>query len=208
MWVRADPMRALRLWLVLLAMGLVLGGCGGGSSSEDSATIRFWSPAVQPNGVISPRVSCGLGTIWLPLKWGSLPSGTKELVLYFGWYKKDEKRPGQGVVIPFGSVIRKIKPSFHGIAANTLPPESEFSYFTVNNCQPVRKGQSYLVELFALDHPQQAVPASLNVGFVTGITEEALGMGRFAGNSEFETKLSEEALAVGRFTATYGPKPK
>jgi phosphatidylethanolamine-binding protein (PEBP) family uncharacterized protein len=200
-------MKALRIWLGVLAVALILGGCGQASSKE-SSTIRFWSPAVQANGVISPRVSCGAGTIWLPLKWGTLPDGTKELVLYFGWFKDKAAGGRRKIVVPFGSVIYKIKPSAHGIAANTLPSESEFLYFTLNNCQPVRKGQSYLVELFALGHPQQAVPETLNASFVTGITEEALGKGRFAGDSEVETRLREEALAVGRLTATYGPKPK
>lgn len=154
--------------------------------------------------MISPRVSCGAGTIWLPLKWGALPSGTKELVLYFGWFRREGERGKRRVAVPFGSIISNIKPSVHGIAANTLPPEAAWSYFTLNNCQPVREGQHYLVELFALDHSQRAVPESLNASFVTGITEEALGAGRFAGNSKSVTKLSKEALAVGRFTAIYG----
>ena len=158
--------------------------------------------------MISPRVRCGSGTIWIPLKWGALPSGTKELVLYFGWFKEGAEAGGKRVVVPFGTVIREIKPSAHGIAANTLPEGSEFSYFTINNCQPERKGQSYLVELFALDHPQLAVPGTLTRGFVNGITEEALGLGRFAGDSEVETRLAEESLAIGHFVATYGPKPE
>jgi hypothetical protein len=190
--------------IVAVATMLMVGGCGGGSS--DTPTIRLESPAVQPNGVISPQVSCGAGTLWLPLKWGALPSGTKELVVYFGRFRREAEGGGQRVVAPFAAVIQKIKPSVHGIEANTFPPESEYSYFTLNNCQPVRKGQSYLVELFALDHPPRAVPATLNAGFATGITEEALGVGRCAGDSEAKTSLSEEALGIGSFTATYGPK--
>jgi hypothetical protein len=202
-------MRALSGWgLGVLAAALIACGCGQGSSASTSSAIQLESPAVGVNGVISPRVSCGLGTIWLPLKWGSLPSGTKELVLYFGWFKEGAEAGGKRVVVPFGSVIREIEPSIHGIAANTLPEGSEYSYFTINNCQPARKGQSYLVELFALDHPQLAVPEALDVGFVTGITEEALGVGQFAGDSETETQLTEESLATGHFIATYGPKPK
>ena len=211
-------MRALGGWGIgALAVALLVCGCGQGSSASTSSTIRgssastsstihFESPAVQANGVISPRVRCGAGTIWLPLKWGSLPDGTKELVLYFGWFKNEAGAGGRQIKVPFGSVIRKIKPSVHGIAANTLPSGSEWSYFTVNNCQPKREGQSYLVELFAVDHPQLAVPEPLNAAFVTGITEEALGVGRFGSSSEAETRLSEEALASGRFIATYGPK--
>jgi hypothetical protein len=200
-------MRALAGWGIgVLATGLLVCGCGQGSSASISSTIRFESPAVQSNGVISPRVSCGAGTIWLPLKWGALPDGTKELVLYFGWFKDGTGTGGQQIKVPFGSVINKIEPSALGIAANTLPPESEWQYFTLNNCQPEREGQNYLVELFALDHPQRAVPEPLNARFVTGITEEALGTGRYGGDSGSVTRLSEEALATGHFVATYGPK--
>ncbi len=202
----------MRVWhgwgLGALAVALLVIGCGGGSSDSTSPPIRLESPAVGADGVISPRVSCGAGTIWLPLKWHALPSGTRELVLYFGWFKRGAEAGGKRVVVPFGSVIREIGPSTHGIAANTLPPESEFSYFTVNNCQPVRQGQSYVVELFALDHPQLAVPETLTRSFVTGITEEALGLGKFATGSDTETRLSEESLATGHFVATYGPKPE
>jgi hypothetical protein len=194
----------LGLWL--LGVALLVCGCGGGTAAPPRSKISLESPAVGADGVISPRVSCGAGTIWLPLKWGALPSGTKELVLYFGWFKDEGKGGERRIVVPFGSVIGRIKTSIHGTAANTLPPGASWSYFTLNNCQPVREGQDYLVELFALDHPPHAIPNPLKVGFVTGITEEALGMGRFAGGSAQATKLSEEALAVGHFTATYGPK--
>jgi hypothetical protein len=190
----------------VLGVALLIGGCGQGTSASPSEKISIESPAVAANGVISPKVSCGQGTIWLPLKWGALPSGTRELVLYFGWLRHGERGGRRRLAVPFGAVIGKIEPSLHGIAANTLPSDATWSYFTVNNCQPEREGQEYLVELFALDHAARAVPSPLNVGFVTGITEEALGVGRFAGASGHETKLSEEALAVGHFTATYGPR--
>lgn len=198
-------MRVLSGWgLGVLAAGLLACGCGQGSAASPSSTIRFGSPAVGADGVISPRVSCGEGTIWLPLKWGALPSGTKELVLYFGWLRWKAERGKRRLAVPFGSIISKIEPSVHGIAANTLPAGAAWSYFTVNNCQPVREGQEYLVELFALGHSQRAVPEPLNARFVTGLTEEALGMGRFGGSSESATRLSEEALATGHFTAAYG----
>lgn len=202
-------MRALSGWGAgLLAVAMLVCGCGQGSSAATRSAIRLESPAVGADGVIAPGVRCGGGTIWFPLKWGALPDGTRELVLYFGWFKNEVKGGKRKVVAPFGAVIHKIKPSLHGIAANTLPLESEWSYFTLDNCQPARKGQHYLVELFALDHPQRAVPETLSRGLVTGLTEEALGVGRFAGDSESTTRLTAEALAVGRLTATYGPEPK
>jgi phosphatidylethanolamine-binding protein (PEBP) family uncharacterized protein len=202
-------MRASRgLGALTAAVVLLICGCGQGSTASIAPTIHLESPAVGADGVISPRVRCGAGTIWLPLKWGSPPSGTKELVLYFGWFKQGTETGGKGLLVPFGAVVREIRPSLRGIAANTLPEGSEYSYFTVNNCQPQRKGQSYLVELFALDHPQSAVPEPLTRRFVTGITEEALGTGRFAGGSAAETRLKEESLASSHLVATYGPKPE
>jgi hypothetical protein len=198
----------------MLIVVLAISGCGGGSAEktpeirvEKTSEIRVESPAVASDGVISPRVRCGAGTLWLPLKWGTLPSGTKELVLYFGWFKEGPEAGGKGITVPFGVVLRKIKPSTHGVVANTFPEGSEYSYSTIDNCQRVREGQSYLIELFALNHSQHSVPEAVNTAFVTGITEEALRVGRFAGDPEAETPLTKESLATGHFVATYGPKP-
>ena len=119
--------------LGVLAVALMLAGCGSESSgnqeSSGTSRIQLESPAVRADGVISPHVSCGLGTIWLPLKWSSPPSGTKELILYFGRFKKETVDGAQGVRVSFAAMITGISPELHGMAANTFPSGAGPQYF-------------------------------------------------------------------------------
>lgn len=191
-------------WRAMPAVALLLIGCG--PAAPGDSTIRFWSPAVQANGVVSPRVSCGAGTLWLPLKWGALPDGTEELIVYIGRFKYGSVGAAEEVKVPFGALVARIGPRTRGIAANTFPPGVEPVSFGPTSCPRVRKGQNILMALFALDHAAAFPLESFDSDFATALTEEALGIGRFAGSSDAETPLTEEALAVGHFTATYGPR--
>lgn len=200
--LRANPLKVFCMGLAVLAAALVFGACS--QASPDSSTIRFWSPAVRPNGVVSPLVSCGAGTIWLPLKWGAVPSDTEELVLLITRYKKETVAGSTRFKVPFAALVGKIKPTTHGIEANTYPPGVALagSYGPIS-CPPARKGQKIMYELFALDHTLQ-LEMPLKASFVTRFTEESLGARKFATKSVAAAQLAEEPLAVGRFTATYG----
>lgn len=175
-------MKTLRVWqLAMLIAALMVAGCG--QSSSESSEIDFWSPAVEADGVISPRVSCGAGTLWLPLKWGSVPSETEELAVFIGRFKE-----GDGAerlrTMPFGALVSGIDPGVRGIAANTFPPDVIPASFGPVSCPLARRGQRIHLELFALDHMRPAVSsASLSPDLVI--------------------RLANEALAVGRFTASY-----
>jgi len=160
---------------------------------------------VGTDGVISPKVSCGAGTLWLPLKWGSVPEGTDELAVYIGRFKYGAADGVKKPVAQFGALVSGIDPTLHGIAANTFPPEIASAGFFGSSCPPVRTGQDILLELFALD-TRGAANVSPDADFGTRVTEEALGVEQPATNSEFAMKLSEETLAAGRIAATYGPK--
>jgi hypothetical protein len=200
--------RALRLWQVaVLAAAVLLGGCGEDSvddqEGERSAQIRLESPGVQANGLVSPHVSCGSGTIWLPLKWGSVPSETEELILYFGRFKGGTVDGVREAEVSFAAMVTDISPDLHGMAANTFPARSEYRYFiSIENCPLVRNGQHYLVELFALGH---RYPVPQDDQFAIRLGEEALGVEEFATESEAASLFRDEALATGRFVATYAP---
>lgn len=188
-----------------LAVALILAGCGQ-SSQENGSTIRFESPAVRADGVISPSYRCGGGSIWLPLKWGSVPPDTKELVVYLGRFIGGAETGSRRLRVPFGILITNIDPSTPGIPTNTLPPESvPVTYRTFNSCPPARKGQNVLLQLFALERPLQT-PASPSSDSVIELTEAALGIDQSAATSKWVAELTEEALASSRFTATYGRK--
>lgn len=199
---------AVGVWLLgLLVAGLILVGCGqesSDSSTSGSTTIDFWSPAVQANGVISPRVSCGAGTLWLATKWGAVPEEAEELAVYLGRFKYETVDGARRLVAPFGALIYEIDPELRGIAANTFPPEVGPTYFG-QNCLPVRRGQNVLMALYALGNGA-ATPQAMTADFATRLTEEALGVKRPGTRSEPAARFLENTLATGHFTATYGPK--
>jgi hypothetical protein len=174
-------------------------GCGG-SSSEDDLPIRFKSPAVDSTGAIRPSYNCGGGSLWLPLEWDSVPEDTKELAVYLGRYKYENAGPKRKLVVPFGILVSKVKPSVRRIPANTLPEGASWSYFG-QNCVPARNGQKILQVLFALNRIQ---PHELTLPLATRITEEALRPRRSAG-SPGSSALGDATVGHDQFVATYAP---
>jgi hypothetical protein len=203
-------MRGFRVCqLGVLAIVLMLAGCGE-SSSEESAKIRFESRAVLPNGEISPSYECGFGSVWLPLKWGSVPPETEELVLYFGRFKENAGAGSPKIKVPFAILITDIDPTVREIETNTLPEGVvPVVYKIPNSCPSARNGQNIVMQLFALDGERQltaeGVFPSLDKESVAQLTEDALGMEQSSETSELAATLTEEALGSGSFTATYGP---
>jgi len=197
-------------WLAALMVASMLAGCGSGSSSDpatmsDRAAIDFRSPGVGTDGVISPQVSCGAGTLWLPLKWGAVPKGTAELAIYIGRVEYENVDGAKKFVAPFGALVYGIDPALHGIAANTFPQGVGPAGYYGRSCPSVRTGQDILLALLALDR-RGAAPPSLTADFGTRLAEETLRVEQPATSSEPAMKLLDETLAVGRITATYGPK--
>lgn len=173
-------------------------------TAQSSAKLALESPAVGPDGAISPKVSCGAGTIWLPLKWDRVPSGTQELALYFGRLKEGAGESGSKGGVSFAAMITGISPELGGMAANTFPAGSEYQYFvSIKNCPSERGGQRFLVELFALGHPR-SVPTDDD--FAKRLAEEALRVEQFATRSQAASEFRAEALATGRFVAIYAPR--
>lgn len=199
---------------------MVAVGCGdsqsGSDSSQDSrsssekratrespARIRFESPAVRADGVVSPRFECGGGSIWLPLRWGAVPPETEELAVYLGRFVPRKGAHSQRLSVPFGIFITNIDPSIRGIPTNTLPAESSYvTYKPFDSCPRERRGQNILLILFALERPVRW--RSLSSDAVVGFTESALGMGTPAPTVEWAAELSERTLASSRIVATYG----
>lgn len=155
------------------------------------------------DGEIQPEYTCGGGTVWFPLKWGPVPSGTKELVLYIGRYKDKTVDSSGGVEVPFGTMVAHISPKVRSIPIYTFPEGViPVSYKSFNSCG-IKPGETYLVKLFALDR-EKPIPAGtteLKPDFVTSLTEEALVAGQFAEGSKSATELTEDSLATGQFTA-------
>jgi hypothetical protein len=197
--------------LTLLAALLVFAGCGGASSGNsatdpgapsETSPIHFKSPGVRANRLIRSNVNCGAGSLWLPLKWGPVPPGTKELAVYIGRFKYVEAGGTRKLVVPFADLISHVNPSVRGIAANTIPEGAAWSHFG-QNCLPVRRGQKILQEVFALDRTRPERP--MKRGLAKRLTEEALAEGKAGAGPRSPGRLTEDAAGIGRFTAIYGP---
>jgi len=202
-------------YLGVLTVALALAGCGQSSSesdppervsAENSSTIQFESPGVPADGVIPAKYSCGAGSIWIPLEWGSVPPGTKELAVYLGRYSGG-KGGSQRPKVPFGVLITHIDPSTRDIPAGTLPPNSYWvAHNTFNSCGMPRKGQNMLLQVFALKRPLRT-PISMPVSdWATRLTETGLGDDPPPGGPKWVAEITEGALANGQFTATYGQR--
>lgn len=197
-------LKAAGVALGILAVAVALGGCGSAEPSTATAgtgdrVIRFESPAVGQNGIIAPITRCGSGSLWLPLKWGPLPPGTKELAIYIGRFRYENSEGHLRLVVPFADLVYHIRPWRSGNAANAIPEGAAWSFFGSLSCPPVRKGQAILQEVFALNRTRYR--RELTQESATHLTEEALGM-RPQGAAP-PPPLGHDLIGVGRFTATY-----
>lgn len=193
--------RGAKISTLGLVVAALAAGCGSGDSG--TSTIALKSVAVAPNGAIRHNFDCGRGSLWLPLEWKSLPTDTKELAVFISRYRFEAKRGKREVVVPFGDLISRIKPSTHHVVANVLPQGASWSAFGQVSCPPVREGQHIVLELFALNHVRYR---DLGPRLATRLTEEALAA---RGESDEKKRssglLMEDAVGVGRILATYAP---
>ena len=193
---------AIGATLGMLAAVGAFSGCGSTEPSTAPAgaadrVIHFESPAVGRSGLIAPTTRCGAGSLWLPLKWGPLPPGTKELAIYIGRFEYKSSGGRLKLVVPFADLVYHIEPGRNGNAANTIPEGAAWSFFGPLSCPPVREGQKILQEVFALNRTRYR--RELTQESATHLTEEALGMSP-PGAAQ---PLGHDLIGVGRFTATY-----
>lgn len=188
--------------LGLVVLALASAGCGSDSSSSETSVIDLKSPGVEANGVIKPSVSCGEGSLWVPLKWGELPEDTKELAIFIGRFKYVNEGGKRKVFVPFADLVSKIKPTEHQLIANVLPEGVSWSFFGTLSCPPVRTGQNILLELFALDSVHQR---AMKQRLATRLVEEALRHPHPSESSRSPGKLTSDTAAIGRLITTYGP---
>jgi hypothetical protein len=191
-----------RRFLLGLLLCLSLAACGGsdhsarrakaGATGEDASTkpkISLSSPVLERRIVIPARYTCA-ADVWLPIRWGPLPSSTREVVLYFSSYG-NPKRLGQSETISklvaAGAVIR-LDPGLHQLRVGR-PPQgaSVIGERSAQICPPKHPGQRFFFTLYALSAGHRITRADL----------ESMGAGALL------AKIGRESEAIGEFAARY-----
>ncbi len=177
-----------------------LAGCGSGGSHHAGTSTRaraleheiaFGSPAVTGGKQIPGGYRCTEGRIWLPLRWGDVPAGTSELVLYVGDYgSRRAVAPGRSLaLITARSLVIGIKPSLHSLAVGAPPKGThELTRLGLPVCPPEQRGQEFVFRLYALPRRQRVDPDALARQSPSALMEA----------------IGRKPLAIGLFTADSG----
>jgi len=191
------------LWSLAL-VAATLTSCGGASSDPPAlSAIELKSSALRANGELKPSTRCGWGSLWVPLQWGKVPTGTKELAVYLGRFKYANEHGKRRVVVQFADLVSKFSPGERRIVANVLPEGVSWSYFGTN-CVTAQRGQKLLLEVFALD---RIGPRQITRSQATQLTEEALAHRRPTSEGRPPGKPVQDAIAVGRLITGYTTGP-
>ncbi|MGP0100933.1 MAG: YbhB/YbcL family Raf kinase inhibitor-like protein [Solirubrobacteraceae bacterium] len=121
--------------------------------------ITVSSPAVAEGGALPARYTCHGADISPPLRWGAVPAGTAELVLFIS--NLERKAPGGGPLIYWA--VAGLRPAPGGIAAGApaagaVVGRNSLGQDRYSICPSPGGVQHYLVSLFALAHPIAAKP--------------------------------------------------
>lgn len=175
------------LAMSVLALAIASCGSGGGSptATAEKPSILFGSPVETAARIIPSRYKCNNREVWVPLKWGALPPGTKELALYIvrfgapkvvagGKVKAEVK--AEELVLGLHASLHELKPGKypHGalIAVHAQPGEP------LSVCPPKRKPENLLFRIYALGRKLH-IAKSAKVNPLQEVTNAATEAGTF-----------------------------
>ena len=148
-------------------------------------TVVVWSPALNRARAIPRRYSCAEGA-WLPIRWGKLPEGTREVVLSISAYSPPTSPTGtaRSSLVAANGIVG-LEPGMHRLPVGELPAGATGVWAAgFPLCPPQDFNGEFTFTLFAL--PQVISDQDL---------EDA--------SADLVTSIGEDALAVGGFTALY-----
>jgi hypothetical protein len=128
----------------------------------------------------------------LPLKWGALPAGTQELVLYIVRFGTPEAVKGGRVKaeIQAESIVVGLKPTLHRLSTGKFPPGA------VVGVRPVKDGQTICP---VANHSRRVQ----NLLFRIYALPRKLNLGKGKQPSTLVSRLGAQALEAGTFIAAY-----
>jgi phosphatidylethanolamine-binding protein (PEBP) family uncharacterized protein len=189
------------LTLGTLTLIVMLGGCADAHHPSTTAhrppvikqqEISLQSPVLGAGTRIPVSYSCNEG-IWLPLRWGSLPADTRELVLYLGGYSAPRALSGGTTLslITANSLIVGLKPTLHKLQVGELPAGARVLVeHGVPSCPPRLAGREMVFKLYALPHAERISSRSLSSGSLV----------------ELMSQIDRQALGAGILNAAYAPR--
>lgn len=172
----------VRAWAIVLAVGVVLVACGGGSGDIDpegtaAASLEVTSEAFEEGATIPERFTCDGQDVVPPLSWSDLPGGTEQVAVAV----TDPDAPG-------GTFV-------HWLAV--LPPDGRTD-------EPVTEGTNDFGDTgYGGPCPPEGDEPHR---YVFTVYASGVGLGLDPGFSaaDLESALGEDLQAEGRLTARYG----
>ena len=172
----------------ILALGVLVAGCGGGSGDKAKAPlpvaperIKLSSPAFRDGARIPPTFTCDGHGVSPPLRWSGVPSAAKALALVM------EDRTAKGFV---HWTVLDIAPGAHGVAAGAVPRGG------------VETRNSFGDEGYGGPCPPDDDPPH-RYEFVLYALRRPLRAGSDAAPDEIRSRLRETALARGELTGAF-----
>ncbi len=178
-------------------LALLLAGCGSTESGNNTTTssaaakpqIAFTSPAVGGNDLIPASYKCDDTKIWVPLRWGAVPAGTRELAFYIVRFGAPKLTSGSKVKVEVEaeSLVVGVQPKLHSLAAGVLPHGVHVGVHrrggqVLSICPPKGVTENLFFRIFAL-------PRKLNLSGPQ--------------NRDLVAVMNNEALLTGSFIAHY-----
>lgn len=176
--------------IILSVLALAIASCGsGGGSSQTTAKqlprISFTSPAMTAARTIPAHYKCNNRTAWLPLKWGSLPAGTKELVLYIVRFATPQATASgqvkaeveaEQLVLGLDATLRQIKPGKYPQGALVAVHSQGGEALSI--CPRKGVAGNLLFRIYALGHKLHITKSS-KVNPLQAVTTGATAAGTF-----------------------------
>jgi phosphatidylethanolamine-binding protein (PEBP) family uncharacterized protein len=177
--------------LSLFVIAFVLASCGSSSPTvAKKPAIHFNSPALIGKRVIPASYKCDTRYVWLPLKWGTLPSHTQELALYMVRFGTPRVAAGGKVTAPIEAeaMVVGLRPTLDGLRPGKYPRGALIAVHAPNGhvqsiCPPKGEGRDLLFRIYAL--------------------RNKLNINRGSHASNLQELVGKEALEAGTFIAVY-----
>lgn len=152
-------------------------------STFPHSTVHIQSTVLSKEQIIPLGLVCQKDISWLPIRWGPVPSRTRQIALYSGYYTTEESGGVGSSTLGSALLATNLDPKRHKLTYGEQFPYGVAGYWGEGEvCPEKREGQTFFFRLYAL--PKRW---------------PHFGIGKAL------ARLDEQALAVGELTASYGP---